>query len=73
MKDNEKVCNALMQRGICAGGFWSWFPPGVPVDEFPDSVFLRKHVLELQVHQDLDSVHLEATVKHLRDVMGSLA
>jgi hypothetical protein len=72
VEDNQKVCNALIQRGICAGGFWNWFPPGVPVDEFPDSAFLRKHVLELQVHQDLDLLHLEITAKHLREIMRSL-
>jgi len=70
--DNQRVCNALIARRVCAGGFWSWFPPGVPVEEFPDSVFLRKHVLELQVHQDLDVRHLEVSAKHLHDVMRSL-
>jgi selenocysteine lyase/cysteine desulfurase len=72
VEDNQKVCKALIQRGICAGGFWSWFPPGVPVEEFPDTVFLRKHVLELQVHQGLDLDHLEATAQHLYEVIKSL-
>jgi CelD/BcsL family acetyltransferase involved in cellulose biosynthesis/selenocysteine lyase/cysteine desulfurase len=70
--NNQKVCNALIQRGISAGGFWHWFPPGVPVEEFPDTAFLRTHVLELQIHQDLEIRHLEATAHQLREVMGGL-
>ncbi len=72
VEDNQQVCNALIERGICAGGFWNWFPPGVPVEEFPDTAFLRKHVLELQVHQDLEPEHLEATAYHLREVMRGI-
>ncbi len=72
VEDNQKVCNALIQRGVCAGGFWNWAPPGVPTEEFPDTVFLRKHVLELQVHQDLGVEHLQATANHLRAVMADV-
>ncbi|MGH7410370.1 MAG: GNAT family N-acetyltransferase, partial [Candidatus Methylomirabilis sp.] len=71
VEDNQRVCTAMIARKISAGGFWSWFPPAVPVEEFPDTVFLRKHVLELQVHQDLNTRHLEQTAEHLREVMRS--
>ena len=61
VEDNQQVTRALQERRISGGGFWSWFPPGVPVDSFPDTAFLRTHVLELQIHQDLGPGHLQAT------------
>ena len=67
--DNQFFARALIQSRICGGGFWSWFPPGVPVAPFPDSAFLRTHVLELQIHQDLELEHLAATARALERIM----
>jgi DegT/DnrJ/EryC1/StrS aminotransferase family len=71
--DNECVSRAMAAQRVSAGGFWSWFPPGVPIDDFPDTAFLRKHVLELQIHQDLDHSHLARTAYVLRNVMAKVA
>jgi dTDP-4-amino-4,6-dideoxygalactose transaminase len=69
VEDNQLFARELISRRISGGGFWNWFPPGVPVDAFPDTVFLRTHVLELQIHQDLERKHLEATARALESIV----
>lgn len=69
VQDNQFFARELISRRISGGGFWNWFPPGVPVAPFPDTVFLRTHVLELQIHQDLERKHLEATARALESIV----
>jgi len=44
----------LAGNGIGAELFWSDFHPAFPAQAFPDSTFLKTHVVTLPIHQDLD-------------------
>jgi perosamine synthetase len=45
----------LESNGIGAELFWSDFHPAFPAHEFPESTYLKTHVVTLPIHQDLDS------------------
>ena len=44
----------LASNGIGAELFWSDFHPAFPAQEFPESTYLKTHVVTLPIHQDLD-------------------
>src|SRR5207249_12071046 len=44
----------LESNGIGAEPFWSEFHPAFPAHEFPDSTYLKTHVVTVPIHQDLD-------------------
>jgi hypothetical protein len=43
----------LARRGVGTVPFWNRGDPAAGQDEFPDAHFLRRHLLELPIHQDL--------------------
>ncbi len=45
----------LANNGIGAELFWSDFHPAFPAREFPESTYLKTHVVTLPIHQDLDT------------------
>lgn len=53
VSDKRATAQALWRRGIGAVEFWNEGDPEVTEDQFPDSHFLRNHVLELPIHQDI--------------------
>jgi dTDP-4-amino-4,6-dideoxygalactose transaminase len=57
--DKHAAAIALQQRGIDALEFWNggYEPEGATAG--PDAQFLRTHVLELPIHQDLTPAHVE--------------
>jgi perosamine synthetase len=46
--------------------FWSDFHPAFPAHEFPESTYLKTHVVTLPIHQDLDADHLARVVQVVR-------
>jgi dTDP-4-amino-4,6-dideoxygalactose transaminase len=57
--DKHAAARALWARGVDAVEFWNEGDPQAPLDEFPDVRFLREHVLELPIHQDLSPAQIE--------------
>ena len=57
--DKRAAAQALWHRGIGAVEFWNEGDREVNPEEFPDSHFLRNHVLELPVHQDVTPSQME--------------
>lgn len=51
--NKRAAAEALWRRGIGAVEFWNEGDPEVARDAFPDAQFLREHILELPIHQDL--------------------
>lgn len=59
VRDKSAAARALWQRGIAAVEFWNYGDPGARGEEFSDAQFLRDHVLELPIHQDVTSKQVE--------------
>ncbi|MBI4465380.1 MAG: DegT/DnrJ/EryC1/StrS family aminotransferase, partial [Acidobacteria bacterium] len=57
--DKRAAAQTLWRRGIGAVEFWNEGDAEVTIERFPDSHFLRKHVLELPIHQDICHSQLE--------------
>jgi hypothetical protein len=58
-RDKERVHEALLHDGVGNVNFWSRWRPEVPRERFPEVDFLRRHVLEIPVHQALRARHME--------------
>lgn len=57
----RSLLRQLEVNGIGAEPFWSEFHRAFPGDDFPDSTYLKTHVVTVPIHQDLDC-HLLARV-----------
>jgi dTDP-4-amino-4,6-dideoxygalactose transaminase len=53
VRDKAAAFRALEQRGVETVEFWNTGDPEADAARFPDVRFLREHVLELPVHQDV--------------------
>jgi perosamine synthetase len=54
VEEPEGLLRELQSGGIGADHFWNEFHPAFPADEFPESTYLKTHVVALPIHQDLD-------------------
>jgi len=59
VRDKERVHEELLRDGVGNVNFWSRWRPDVPASRFPEVDFLRRHVLEVPVHQGLGPKHIE--------------
>jgi perosamine synthetase len=50
----EELIRELQRGGIGADHYWNEFHPAFPAKEFPESTYLKTHVVALPIHQDLD-------------------
>jgi perosamine synthetase len=53
VKDKPAAGRALRARGVMATELWNEGDPQAASQEGPDARFLRRHVLELPIHQDI--------------------
>ena len=51
--DKSTAARALWERGIAAVELWNYGYPEAKGEEGRDARFLRDHVLELPIHQDV--------------------
>jgi dTDP-4-amino-4,6-dideoxygalactose transaminase len=51
--DKHAAARQLWQRGISAVEFWNWGDPLFPAPASRETQFLRDHVLEIPIHQDV--------------------
>jgi dTDP-4-amino-4,6-dideoxygalactose transaminase len=59
VQDKHAAARALWQRGIGAVEFWNEVHPLADQDSGPEAQYLRAHVLELPIHQDVGPSQVE--------------
>ena len=59
----ENLYKVLKSREVITHPWWNRFHPSVEWDEFPDSVYLKKRLLGIPIHQDITLNHLEFLIK----------
>jgi hypothetical protein len=57
--DKPAAAHVLSQLGIEATELWNYGDAQVPSDISADAEFLRRHVLELPIHQGVSDVQIE--------------
>ena len=72
VRDKKKTARILQKHGIGAVEFWNHGHASVSSLDFPETRFLRDHVLELPIHQDLQAKHLEYLARQVLN-LGALA
>ncbi len=55
----HEICQKLNERGILAVQWWAGFHKHFSWDDFPESRFLKEHVLVLPVHQQLNGKDMD--------------
>ena len=68
---SEEWTHRLREHGISVTRWWDGFHSAVPWAEFPDSVFLKRNLIALPVHQDLGPRCLDRMVTELRKLAQS--
>jgi dTDP-4-amino-4,6-dideoxygalactose transaminase len=66
--DKHAAARALWGRGVDAVEFWNEGDPEAARGDFPDTRFLRQHVLELPIHQDLPPRRIEYVADQVLDL-----
>ncbi len=68
VREKHSAAQALWRRGIGAVEFWNDATPGVNDDACPGARFLRSHVLELPIHQDVSPAQVEYIARQVLDL-----
>jgi perosamine synthetase len=71
VEDKTAVQEALRARGIEAIDFWRHSHPACDLSRFPEVAQLRRSVLEIPCHQDLDLETLHGVARTVRQVVGA--
>ncbi len=66
--DKKRASGALAQRGVMATELWNEGDPSAAEHEGPDARFLRRHVLELPIHQDITWPHIDYMAQQVREL-----
>jgi dTDP-4-amino-4,6-dideoxygalactose transaminase len=72
VKDKSAAARRLWARGIGAVELWNEGDPECAGGRFPDTDFLRRHVLELPLHQSLTTAQLEYMADEVAALPGHL-
>lgn len=59
VKDKHAAAQALWARGVSAVEFWNDGDKAASQADFPETQFLRDHLLELPLHQDLGAAQID--------------
>lgn len=57
--DKHLAAEELSKRGVCAVEFWNYGDPQAWSERFGDAQFLRDHLLELPIYQDVTAEHVD--------------
>lgn len=71
VKNRTQISGLLLKRGIDNHSWWNYFHPSVGWDAFPSASFLKKSILGLPIHQDLDDYHMEIIYRALKEIVQS--
>ena len=69
VEDKPPIVRALAARGVEAVDFWSSGDPGCEPSAFADVQWLRRRVLELPIHQDLDDEAIDRVAREVKQVV----
>jgi len=65
VQDKARAVAELERRGVEAVPFWNQGDAQAESESGPDVKYLRRHVLELPIHQDLTPAHIEYTAEQV--------
>lgn len=65
-KGRDRVARNLYRQGIGIRTIWDILPDEIPLGRFPDSHYVRDHILVLPVHQDINFNQLEIVIERLK-------
>jgi dTDP-4-amino-4,6-dideoxygalactose transaminase len=68
VRDKEAAAAALWNRGIEAVQFWNYGDPEAAPEEGPDARYLREHVLEIPIHQDISLSQIDYAARQIHDL-----
>ena len=68
VRDKEAAAAALWQRGIEAVQFWNYGDPEAAPLEGEDARYLREHVLEIPIHQDIGLEQIDYSARQILDL-----
>jgi len=68
VSDKEAAAAALWRRGIEAVQFWNYGDPQAAPEEGPDATYLRHHVLEIPIHQDIGADQIDYAARQILDL-----
>lgn len=68
VSNKGQAARALRERGIMATELWNEGDESVGGHEGPDSRFLRRHVLELPIHQDMTPAHIDYMARQVAEL-----
>lgn len=66
--DKASAVRDLAARGVEAIEFWNYGDPAAEEERFGDIRELRRHVIELPVHQDLEERHIDHVARAVLDL-----
>ena len=72
VRDKRAAAEALWGRGIMATELWNEGDPDSSGAEGPDAQYLRRHVLELPIHQDVTDAQVEYMSRCVREVVAEI-
>ena len=73
VRDKHETAERLRARGVDALEFWNDSSEPGGHEMGPDARFLRRHVLELPIHQDLTPRHIDHIATQVRDLSLGVA
>lgn len=68
VSNKHEAARALWRRGVMATELWNEGDPSVSEHEGEDSRLLRRHVLELPIHQDITPAQIDYMAKQVLDL-----
>ena len=71
VNDKDKIGARLAKRGVETIPFWNFGHPSCPAADFPEVEGLRRSVLEIPCHQDLDADTMTFVADAVRDALRS--
>lgn len=72
VEDNEGTTEALKAAGVGAAAMWREAHPAIPKRTFLEVESLRRQVVELPIHQDLEERHLDLMAHRVRQAAISM-
>jgi dTDP-4-amino-4,6-dideoxygalactose transaminase len=68
VRDKEAAAAALWRRGVEAVQFWNYGDPEAAREEGPDAKYLREHVLEIPIHQDISLDQIDYAARQVLEL-----
>lgn len=70
VSDRRAALATLWARGVEAIDFWSTGDAACEEGKFPETVDLRRHVIEIPIHQDLDDEDMDLVARVVKQVLA---